>query len=136
MGLAEKRALRDFQDNQWLQIQSGFDQVLRPGQLEVLWEALTPDNSGSYLADTLTEGLRGLADGLKQVASDDLGREAIQETFKSIRVGSKDGGHVADASNYSLDAGVLHVKLNPQYQSGLTHEGVVQSVKSILETFL
>jgi hypothetical protein len=136
MGLAEKRALRDFRDKQWVQIQSGFDQVLRPGQLEVVWEALAPDDSGSYLADTLTEGLRGLADGLKQVASDDLGREAIQETFKSIRVGSTDGGHIADAQNYALDAGVLHVKLNPRYQSGLTHEGVVQSVKEILETFL
>lgn len=136
MGLAEKRALQEFRHNQWPQIQATFDEVLQPGQLEVVWEVLSPEDSGAYLADTLTEGLSGLASALKQVGSDELGREAIREAFSAIRVGNREGGDITSASNYALEQGVLHVKFNPRYQSGLSQEGVVREVKGILETFL
>ena len=105
MGLAERRAVKAFQDNKLPAIQSQIDAAVgKPVPLEVNWEQLALEEyADRYEGLWLKSCFEPLVNALGEVGSDDMGREALQESLKSIRV----LGEYAHALKASFSDGVL-----------------------------
>jgi hypothetical protein len=105
MGLAERRAAKAFQDNKLPAIQAQIEAAVgKPVPLEVNWEQLSLEGYGEQYETLWTLScFNPLVNALGEVAVDDMGREALQESLKSIRV----LGDYAHALNPSFSDGVL-----------------------------
>ncbi len=106
MGLAERRAIKNFQDNHFpkqkeaVQAAAGF-----PVDIDVDWDSLTVADS-SHLYDEAFPKVyfEPLTAALKNITIDDLGRDALKAGLKKIKI--KDEG----SSWPSFEAGVLTLK--------------------------
>ncbi|NJK43879.1 MAG: MarR family transcriptional regulator [Pleurocapsa sp. SU_196_0] len=105
MGLAERRAVKAFQDNKLPTIQSQIDAAVgKPVPLEINWEQLALEEyADRYEGLWMASCFEPLVAALGEVGSDDLGREALQESLKSIRI----LGEYAHALKVSFSDGVL-----------------------------
>lgn len=86
MGLAERRAVKAFQDNKFPKIKeelvkaAGFEVPL-----EVEWESLAvEDYADSYEDFFVKVYFKPLTEALKAITFDDMGRDAVREGLKKI----------------------------------------------------
>jgi hypothetical protein len=118
MGLAERRAIKSFQDNQWppllKQIQDAAGFLVA---VEVDWESLATSES-THLYDECLPKVYFLpvVEGLKRIAIDDMGKDALKNSVQKIVIQNKK----PDYSSYwaSFEAGVLtldHQLANADY---------------------
>ncbi|MFM9946418.1 MAG: hypothetical protein ACKV1O_00615 [Saprospiraceae bacterium] len=108
MGLAEKRLAQQVQQNDVPKFQEQLKTTLgyEPA-LEILWDTFTAYDS--YPLSRLTGVVfRDLNNGLKDIAKDDLGKEALKEAIASIKFENTDD---PDATVYSLKNKELYMKL-------------------------
>ncbi len=106
MGLAEKRALKAFQDNKLPTIQAQIDAAVgKPVPMTIDWEKLSLDGgyADRYEELWLASCFEPLVTALEEVGVDDMGREALHESLQSIRI----LGDYAHALKVEFDAGVL-----------------------------
>jgi hypothetical protein len=117
--LAERRAIAAYREGRYpaqekaIQEAAGF-----PVPVEVAWDQLTIPGDAKYYSDpgyfekTIFEPLTA---GLKDVTKDKMGRDALREKLKSIRIRFDE--RTAPASNYpnglKFDGGVLDVNWRP-----------------------
>lgn len=138
VGLAERRAIAAYREGRYpaqekaIQAAAGF-----PVPVEVAWDQLTIPGDAKYYADpgyfekTIFEPL---AAGLKDVTKDQMGRDALREKLKSIRIRFDE--KTAPASNYpnglKFDSGVLDLNWRP-FSNVADFKDRVEAVVQVME---
>ncbi|KQP04865.1 hypothetical protein ASF28_18720 [Methylobacterium sp. Leaf99] len=138
IGLAERRAIAAYRQDRYptqekaIQEAAGF-----AVPVEVAWDDLTIPGDAKYYSEpdyfekTIFEPL---ADGLKEVAKDKMGREALSAKLKTIRIRFDE--NTAPTSNYSkrltFNGGVLDVNWRP-FTNVADSKDRVEAVVKLLE---
>ena len=115
MGLAERRAAKEFQDKNFPKLQeeihkhAGF-----PVPLEVNWEQLTVDEASSYYVEAWTEiFFKPVIEGLRTIGRDAMGKEALKASLKKIEFrNSKDTANPSSAITFDNGTLVIDHKLS------------------------
>jgi len=86
MGLAERRATKDFQEKQFPELRNEIQKVAGfPVPIEVAWEQLAVDGQTEYYKEAWTEVFfKPVIDALRQIGRDDMGKEALKGGLKKI----------------------------------------------------
>ena len=146
MGLAERRAIKDYQDKKLpdliraIHAAAGF-----PVTVDIHWDSMTVEgvnfvgSEDVYFTDIF---FLPLIDALKQIACDDMGRNALKAGLKKI-VMKYDRSNVP-ISNYDsgwpFENGVLTLNYEPGCNSGgpdtSYYQERVEALRRILETKL
>jgi hypothetical protein len=110
MGLAERRASKEFQDTQFPALKAeivkvaGFDVPI-----EVSWEELAKeDQSGLYKESWPDLYFKPVIEGLRQITRDQMGKDAVKAALKKIVIRNSKAAHYAETA-ISFDNGVLEV---------------------------
>jgi hypothetical protein len=114
MGIAERRATKDFQDRalpglkEQIQKLAGF-----PVEIEINWEQLAKEGAQDrYLEGWKKVYFTPVIDALKAVACDDMGRDAIKGGLKKISFANTAGKYSAESA-VSFISGELTVDHDP-----------------------
>ena len=94
MGLAERRKIKELQDTTFVERTAELAEITggRMGY-EVDWDSFSDDLEGLNFLDNLSCHRTNMA--LRVICSDDIGKEAVQEQLKSIRLKNvKDKGNM------------------------------------------
>ncbi len=86
MGLAERRAIKNFVEGRYVKLKKEIDAAAGFEVLvEVNWDSLATEGAGDAYEDAFYKVyFRPLIDALKAIAVDDLGKEALKESLKKI----------------------------------------------------
>ncbi len=86
MGLAERRAIKAFQDNKFPALKSEIDQAAGfPVELEVAWETLAVDDYDHLYDEALPKVyFLPLTEAFKAITIDDMGRDALKDGLKKV----------------------------------------------------
>jgi hypothetical protein len=97
MGLAERRASKEFQDKQFPDLRNEIQKVAGfPVPIEINWDQLAVDGQVDYYKEAWTEiFFKPVIDALRQIARDDMGREALKEGLKKIELRNASGNSSA-----------------------------------------
>ncbi len=114
MGLAERRAIKDFQDNHLpalladLRRHAGFDVPV-----EIAWDQLAkPDYASSYADNWKKVYFQPVIDALADVTRDQMGKDALRAGLKQIVLCNSNDTYTADYAVTFAD-GVLRVDHDP-----------------------
>ena len=138
VGLAERRAISAYRQDRYPALEKAIQEAVGfPVPVEVAWDQLTIPGDAKYYSD---EGYFGktifepLAAGLRDIAKDQMGRDALKQKLKTIRVRYDE--KTAPASNYpnglKFDGGVLDVNWRP-YSNVADYKERVDAVVQVLE---
>lgn len=133
MGLLEKRALKKFEDETypklWARINeaAGFEVPIT-----VKWDTLAEEGYGHLYEEAFDKVFfKPLLGAIKSVCIDDLGREALRDGLKAVKIQGEGSGEV------SFTKGILSLTFNPV--ANLDESQVKERTKTIqtaLETGL
>jgi hypothetical protein len=114
MGLAERRALADFQETHLPALQERIDRAAGfPVALEIHWETLAPEGESRLYAESWpVVYFEPLIGALESVTRDQLGRQAVQAAVKSVVIQNAKGNYYADHWA-SFENGVLTLDHEP-----------------------
>ena len=131
MGLAEKRALKEFQEGALpellsrVQTAAGFEI-----EIEIDWDSVAEEGwSHLYATHVPAVYLEPLIEGLNSITADDLGRDALKETMTKIVIQNKAGCSNGDSWS-SFEGGVLVLDHDPNTNV----EDTARRVKSLIGT--
>ena len=95
MGLAERRATKEFQDKQFPALREEIHKAAGfPVPLEVNWEQLAVEGQTDYYKDNWTAiFFRPVIDALRQITRDDMGKEALRAGLKKIEFRNSAGAY-------------------------------------------
>jgi hypothetical protein len=95
MGLAERRATKEFQDKQFIELRNEIHKVAGFAvPIEVAWEQLAVEGQVDYYKEAWTEiFFKPVIEGLRQIARDDMGKEAIKGGLKKIEFRNSQGAY-------------------------------------------
>lgn len=118
-GLAERRAIKQFQETKFAQVKKDldtavggeltlvvdWDKVARPGEAELY-------NDNNYLMNTV---FLPLIEALRQIGRDEMGKSSLKAGLKSVHVTYDEATAVASALNDGLkfDGGTLTINFTP-----------------------
>lgn len=115
MGLAERRAIKDFRDNVFPKLKAAMDAAAGfEVNLEVDWDNLAQEG----IAETdyklrLERGyFKPVIEALKSITIDDLGREALREGLKKISI-----GYARSSGDWSFNGGELKFDYDLNYDN-------------------
>lgn len=114
MGLAERRAAKDFQDNHFPALQAEIHaQAGFPVPVEVHWEQLMVAEASSSYAEAWTEiFFKPVIDGLQAIGRDAMGKEALATGLKKIEFrNAKDTANPASAISFENGTLVIDHRL-------------------------
>lgn len=88
MGLAEKRALKAFQDEQYAKCLASVARIARKEvPIDVDWDALSahvsPERAGAYWSESF---FLPVVAALEKIAADRFGRDALEEQLVRVRI--------------------------------------------------
>lgn len=108
MGLAERRATKEFQDKQFNELRNEIHKVAGfPVPIEVLWEQLAVDGQTDFYKEAWPEiFFKPVIEGLRQIGRDEMGKEAIKGGLKKIEFRNSQGAY-SPASAISFVSGTL-----------------------------
>jgi hypothetical protein len=131
MGLPEKRALKEFQDNRYPELKKKLEELAGfPVELEVDWESLAVDEYGHLYNDAFDKVyFQPVIAALQKITGDDMGKEAIKEGLKKIVMQNKSGNYSPDGLKF--DGGVLMM----DHQPTSNIEYVEDRAKRVFELF-
>jgi hypothetical protein len=143
LGLAERRALKEYQDTQFPEIKKGIETAAGFAiALDIKWEQIAKvGQSNSYKDDEYwgTTIFKPLTAALQSVASDKMGKEALKAKLKKIVIMHDE--NTAPASNFenglTFVAGVLTINWTPysNVDENFAKERV-KALKDFIETKL
>lgn len=108
MGLAERRATKQFQDTQFGNYQKAIHGIVGFAvPIEVSWDQLAEEGRGEYYEEWWGKVFfQPVIEGLGRIARDDMGKEALKDSLKKIEF-----RNTLDTANpdraISFDNGVL-----------------------------
>lgn len=116
MGLAEKRAAKEFQEKRYPQLKQDIDAAAKFGvEVEVKWDQLATDDQ-AHLYDECWPKVyfKPLIEALKAITVDDLGREALQGALKKILIRNEGQISYGDRmAHFSTTEGLLVLDHKP-----------------------
>ncbi len=132
MGLLEKRAVKDFQDNQYPNIVTQIQTIARFDlELEVQWETLAIAEYAHMYEEGFTKVFfTPIIEALKEITSDDLGKEELKGTLKKIVITNQNGNYSVPRA-FSFSNNTLTIDHEP-----FTNIDYVEERTSELITFL
>lgn len=108
MGLAERRAIRDFENNHFPEIRRRIETAAGiPVPVEVRWDTLASQGEAASFAETWPViYFEPLIAALEDITRDDLGQDAIKEGLKKIVIQNEQG--IYDSASWAkFEEGVL-----------------------------
>jgi hypothetical protein len=110
MGLAERRAIKDFQDNHLPKLQADIHAAAGfPVPLEVTWDQLATEGQSSLFVEAWTEiFFKPVIEALRQIGRDDMGRDALKASLKKIEFRNA-SGYYSPGSAITFQNGVLMI---------------------------
>ncbi len=132
MGLAERRIVKDFQDNHLPALQKQIHEAAGfEVPLEVNWEQLSANEySHAWLEDWPKIYFQPLIASLKHITQDDMGKEALHESLKKIIIQDQSGAYSGNSWSH-FEGGILtldHRFTNMDYVSDRT-EGLTNTLE-------
>lgn len=114
MGLLEKRALKAFQDDSYPKLTSEINTLAGyPIEFDVNWATLALDEKASIYEESFSKVyFIPLIDTIKEIITDDMGKEALKEALKKVVI-KNEGGNVYGSNAYSFNEGVLTIDHEP-----------------------
>ena len=93
MGLAERRAMKEFQEKQFPELRNEIHKVAGfPVPIEVSWEQLAVDGQMDYYKEAWTEiFFKPVIEALRQIGRDEMGKEAVKAGIKKIEFRNASG---------------------------------------------
>jgi hypothetical protein len=98
MGLAERRAAKDFQDNYLPQLQAQIDQAAKmPVCLEIDWQSLMPEDQAHILVECWQKVyFEPLIAAFSSITRDELGTETLRAGLKKVVIKNSAGNYYGD----------------------------------------
>jgi hypothetical protein len=114
MGLAERRAVKEFQDHMFPELKNALERAAGfPVPVEVEWDGLARDEMSHLYAECFPKVyFRPLIDALKTIAADQMGKDALQSGLKKILIRNS-AQHYSPSSAITFQNGVLTVDHDP-----------------------
>ena len=141
LGLAERRALKEYQDNFYPAIEAGIKKAANfDVEVFVKWEEIAKPEQGPVYGDDQYWGItifKPLIKALQDVTIDEMGKEALKANLKQIVIMHDEA--TAPASNYpngvSFEEGVLIINFTPYSNADEYHfPERVSAIKSLVES--
>ena len=126
MGLAEKRKIKELQDSVLPGRVKEIEEICGKAiPYDVDWASLAEDAEGLNFLDNISCHRLNMA--LRVICQDDLGKEAVRESLKSVKLTNlKDPA----AKKLSFDGGVLHMQC--AYAKGLSGAFSDNEIRTLL----
>ncbi|HEU0029391.1 MAG TPA: hypothetical protein VFQ53_02075 [Kofleriaceae bacterium] len=95
MGLAERRASKDFQDKHFPELRNEIHKVAGfPVPIEVNWDQLAVEGQTDYYKEAWTEiFFKPVIEALRSIGRDDMGKEALKGGLKKIEFRNSSGSY-------------------------------------------
>jgi hypothetical protein len=95
MGLAERRATKEFCDKPFVELSNEIRKVAGFAvPIEVAWDQLAVEGQTSYYKEAWTEiFFKPIIEGLRQIGRDEMGKEAIKAGLKRIELRNSCGAY-------------------------------------------
>jgi hypothetical protein len=134
MGLAEKRAVADYQSKEFPPVKDEIQKVLGyPLELDVMWDTMMePGKSDMYPMLFTKVYFTPLKDALKAIAADEMGKGALKDALKKVVINGASGSHPRD---FTFKEGVLTINHMPFSNVDDVNERT-QGIKKLLESGL
>lgn len=93
MGLAERRASKEFQDNHFPELRNEIHKVAGfPVPIEISWEQLAVEGQTDSYKEAWTEiFFKPVIEALRQIGRDEMGKEALKSGLKRIEFRNSSG---------------------------------------------
>jgi hypothetical protein len=93
MGLAERRAAKEFQDKSFPELKNEIQKVAGfPVPIEVNWEQLSVEGQSHNYKEAWTEiYFKPVIEALRQIGRDDMGKEALKGGVKKVEFRNSSG---------------------------------------------
>lgn len=115
MGLAERRASKEFQDNDFPALRNEIHELAGfPVPVEVSWDQLAVEGQTGYYKEAWTEVFfKPVIEALRQIGRDDMGKEALKSGLKKIEFrNSADAASPSSAITFENGELVIDHKLS------------------------
>ena len=124
LGLAERRAIKEYQEKTFPGLQAQITQAAGfEVPLEVQWDAIAqPGEAEKYASEDYFTNIyfTPLVDALRKITADDMGKQALKSNLKKVVITYNKG--TAPASNYAnginFDSGTLTINFQPYANAG------------------
>ena len=113
MGLREKRAIKDFEENIYPDLKKQIDSAIGfDASVDVNWDKLAQDGYDHLYNDVLPKVFfQPVIEAFTSVGSDDMGKQALKEGVKHIVLTWENGDHTPN--NFSFADGILTIDHEP-----------------------
>ena len=128
MGLAERRAIKEFQETTWAEVQKEIDGLLNfEVQWDIKWDSLAIEGSSHQYHQFKSIFGEPLMKALSSVCADDMGKEALQSTLKTIQI--QNSSNIASENKWvKFEGGILTL----DHGLGVVHN-IDRRAKTLLE---
>jgi hypothetical protein len=108
MGLAERRASKEFQDKHFPELKSEIHALAGfPVPIEVHWEQLAVEGQSDYYKEAWSEiFFKPIIEALREIGRDDMGKEALKIGLKKIELRNREDNS-SPSSAISFQSGEL-----------------------------
>lgn len=108
MGLAERRAIKEFQDNHLPKLQAEIHAAAGfPVPVEITWDQLATEGQSSLYVEAWTEiFFKPVIEALRRIGVDDMGKDALKAGLKKIEFRNA-SGYYSPGSAITFQNGTL-----------------------------
>lgn len=110
MGLAERRATKEYQDKHFPELKKEIEKLAGFAvPIEVDWDQLAVEGQTELYKEAWTEiFFKPVIEALRQIGRDDMGKEALKSGFKKIEIRNA-SGYYSPGSAITFTNGVLMI---------------------------
>jgi hypothetical protein len=136
MGLAERRAAKEFETQKYPKLKAAIDAAAGfEIPVEVNWKQLSIEGSSNLYADSWEKiYFVPLIEALKVICSDDMGKDALKAAIKKVVILNKDQINYGDRMA-KFESGILTLDHKPTTNVGNLKERI-EGIKKTLEKAL
>lgn len=129
MGLAEKKRIKSIEEQEIVDIKKSLNDTLeKTVDININWDTF---ETVKQIQEIPYQCLKRLFEGLKKIAADDMGKEALQESLTAIKI-----NNISDsaAKKITLEDNVLIIDANwEDFGSGIfTPEDYTKQIENLL----
>jgi hypothetical protein len=108
MGLAERRATKEFQDKHFEELKKEIQKYAgHPVPVEVSWDQIAVEERGGDYQDSWTKVFfKPVIEALRQIGRDEMGREALKTGLKKVEFRNSKGAY-SPSSAITFQGGAL-----------------------------
>jgi len=113
MGLAERRAVKEFQDKAYPGLKKQVDKAAGFSvPIEVKWDSLASEGQSHLYADSYPKVFfEPLVKAFTRIAVDDMGKKALKEGLKEVRIANTKGSY--SCSGFTFKDDILDIDHEP-----------------------